>query len=302
MQSPLRERVARDSEPGEGSCDACGSLLIRPAPPAAFSRKGRRGEPRRAVKWTRRDKCPYVRPITDIRIDPAMADPAIEIRDLDLSLGRGAARVHILKGISLKIARGEAVGLVGPSGSGKSTLLMTLAGLERADRGEIIIDGVSLADMGEDALAKFRGARVGIVFQSFHLIPTMTALENVAAPLELAGAEDAFARAEDELAAVGLADRLAHYPAQLSGGEQQRVALARALAPRPAILVADEPTGNLDEATGRAIIDLLFELKVQRGATLVLVTHDAELAARCDRTIRLRSGRIEADAPVMVPA
>ncbi|HLW89952.1 MAG TPA: ABC transporter ATP-binding protein [Roseiarcus sp.] len=231
-----------------------------------------------------------------------MADPAIEIRDLDLSLGRGAARVHILKGISLKIARGEAVGLVGPSGSGKSTLLMTLAGLERADRGEIVIDGVSLADMGEDALAKFRGARVGIVFQSFHLIPTMTALENVAAPLELAGAEDAFARAEDELAAVGLADRLAHYPAQLSGGEQQRVALARALAPRPAILVADEPTGNLDEATGRAIIDLLFELKVQRGATLVLVTHDAELAARCDRTIRLRSGRIEADAPVMVPA
>jgi putative ABC transport system ATP-binding protein len=226
-----------------------------------------------------------------------MADPAIRIRDLDLSLGRGAARVHILKGISLTIGRGEAVGLIGPSGSGKSTLLMTLAGLERADRGEIVIDGVPLAGMGEDALARFRGARIGIVFQSFHLIPTMTALENVAAPLELAGAADAFSRAEAELRAVGLGERLSHYPAQLSGGEQQRVALARALAPRPAILVADEPTGNLDEATGRQIIDLLFALQAERSATLVLVTHDHDLAARCDRTIRLRSGRIEADAP-----
>jgi putative ABC transport system ATP-binding protein len=226
-----------------------------------------------------------------------MADPAIKIRNLDLSLGRGAARVHILQGISLTIGRGEAVGLVGPSGSGKSTLLMTLAGLERADGGEVVIDGVSLAGMGEDALARFRGARIGIVFQSFHLIPTMTALENVAAPLELAGVAGAFERAEAELGAVGLGARLSHYPAQLSGGEQQRVALARALAPRPAILVADEPTGNLDEATGRAIIELLFDLRAERGATLVLVTHDADLAARCDRTIRLRSGRIEADAP-----
>jgi putative ABC transport system ATP-binding protein len=234
--------------------------------------------------------------------DPGMADPAIEIRDLDLSLGRGAARVHILQGISLRIARGEAVGLVGPSGSGKSTLLMTLAGLERADRGDIVIDGVSLAGMGEDALARFRGARIGIVFQSFHLIPTMTALENVAAPLELAGESDAFERAEAELAAVGLADRLSHYPAQLSGGEQQRVALARALAPRPAILIADEPTGNLDETTGQAIIELLFDLRGRRGATLVLVTHDPDLAARCDRTIRLRSGRIETEAPTPVPA
>jgi putative ABC transport system ATP-binding protein len=225
-----------------------------------------------------------------------MADPAIKIRDLDLSLGRGAARVHILQGISLTIERGEAVGLVGPSGSGKSTLLMTLAGLERADSGEIAIDGVSLAGMSEDALAKFRGARIGIVFQSFHLIPTMTALENVAAPLELAGAVDAFQRAEAELRAVGLGARLSHYPAQLSGGEQQRVALARALAPRPAILVADEPTGNLDEATGQAIIELMFDLRAQRGGTLVLVTHDPDLAARCDRTIRLRSGRIEVDA------
>jgi putative ABC transport system ATP-binding protein len=225
-----------------------------------------------------------------------MAETAIELRDLDLSLGRGAARVHILRNISLAVTRGEAVGLVGPSGSGKSTLLMTMAGLERADRGSIKIDGVSLDGLSEDALAKFRGARIGIVFQAFHLIPTMTALENVAAPLELAGLKDAFARAAAELATVGLDERLSHYPAQLSGGEQQRVALARALAPRPSLLIADEPTGNLDEATGRAIIDLLFDLRAQRGATLVLVTHDLALAARCDRTIRLRSGRIETEA------
>ena len=225
-----------------------------------------------------------------------MAETAIELRDLDLSLGRGAARVHILRKISLNIAKGEAVGLVGPSGSGKSTLLMTMAGLERADSGSIKIDGVSLDGLSEDALARFRGAKIGIVFQAFHLIPTMTALENVAAPLELAGIGDAFACAAAELAAVGLAERMAHYPAQLSGGEQQRVALARALAPRPSLLIADEPTGNLDEATGRAIIELLFDLRAQRGATLVLVTHDLALAARCDRTIRLRSGSIEAQA------
>jgi putative ABC transport system ATP-binding protein len=225
-----------------------------------------------------------------------MAETAIELRDLDLSLGRGAARVHILRDISLVVTRGEAVGLVGPSGSGKSTLLMTMAGLERPDSGSIKIDGVSLDGLSEDALAKFRGARIGIVFQAFHLIPTMTALENVAAPLELAGIPDAFARAAAELAAVGLDQRLSHYPAQLSGGEQQRVALARALAPRPSLLIADEPTGNLDEATGRAIIDLMFDLRAQRGATLVLVTHDLALAARCDRTIRLRSGRIETEA------
>ena len=225
-----------------------------------------------------------------------MAEPAIELRDLDLSLGRGAARVHILRKISLDIARGEAVGLVGPSGSGKSTLLMTMAGLERPDSGSIRIDGVSLETLNEDALAKFRGAKIGIVFQAFHLIPTMNALENVAAPLELAGASDAFARAADELRTVGLGERLSQYPAQLSGGEQQRVALARALAPRPSLLIADEPTGNLDEATGRAIIKLLFDLRAERGATLVLVTHDLSLAARCDRTIRLRSGRVEIEA------
>ena len=225
-----------------------------------------------------------------------MQDKAIALHDVDLSLGRGAARVHILKGISLGIARGEAVGLVGPSGSGKSTLLMLMAGLERPDSGRIVVDGTDLAALDEDRLARFRGRRIGIVFQSFHLVPTMTALENVALPLELAGEDDAFERAEAELQAVGLGSRLHHYPAQLSGGEQQRVAIARAMAPNPAILVADEPTGNLDETTGESIVDLLFALKRDRGGTLVLVTHDLHLAQRCDRIVRLRSGRIEADA------
>ena len=225
-----------------------------------------------------------------------MQDKAIALQDVDLSLGRGAARVHILKGISLDIARGEAVGLVGPSGSGKSTLLMLMAGLERPDSGKIIVDGTDLAALDEDRLARFRGRRIGIVFQSFHLVPTMTALENVALPLELAGEGDAFERAEAELQAVGLGGRMQHYPAQLSGGEQQRVAIARAIVSNPAILVADEPTGNLDENTGESIIDLLFALKRDRGATLVLVTHDLNLARLCDRMVRLRSGRIEADA------
>jgi putative ABC transport system ATP-binding protein len=214
------------------------------------------------------------------------------MRNIHLSLGRGAARVHILKGVSLEISPGEAVGLVGPSGSGKSTLLMTMAGLERPDSGEIAIAGRRIDQLGEDDLARFRGATIGIVFQSFHLIQTMTALENVAVPLELAGRRDAFARAARELQSVGLGERLHHYPAQLSGGEQQRVALARALAPDPAILVADEPTGNLDEESGRSIIELMFAIKRERKGTLVLVTHDNSLAARCDRTIRIRSGQI----------
>ena len=222
-----------------------------------------------------------------------MVFPAVAVRGVDLSLGRGAARVHILCDVALTIGKGEAVGIVGASGSGKSTLLMIMAGLERPDRGEVEIDGVKLGDLNEDALARFRGQRIGIVFQSFHLIPTMTALENVAAPLELAGAADANQRARAELELVGLGDRLSHYPVQLSGGEQQRVALARALVPRPSLLIADEPTGNLDEATGRAIIDMMFDLPARRGATLALVTHDAALASRCDRVIRLRSGRIE---------
>ncbi len=222
-----------------------------------------------------------------------MVVPAVAMRGVDLSLGRGAARVHILRDVALTIGKGEAVGVVGPSGSGKSTLLMIMAGLERPDRGEVEIDGVKLGAMNEDALARFRGQRIGIVFQSFHLIPTMTALENVAAPLELAGAYDATARATIELEQVGLGDRLNHYPAQLSGGEQQRVALARALCPRPSLLIADEPTGNLDETTGGAIVDLIFDLPARLGATLALVTHDAALAARCDRVIRMRSGKVE---------
>lgn len=221
---------------------------------------------------------------------------AINLDDVNLSLGRGASRVHILKGVSLHIGRGESVGLVGPSGSGKSTLLMVLGGLERANSGRVEILGQNFSTLDEDGLARFRGRHIGVVFQSFHLIPTMTALENVAVPLELAGEPKAFELAKAELAAVGLEQRTTHYPAELSGGEQQRVALARALAPRPDLLIADEPTGNLDEITGRQISDLLFAKTAERGATLVLVTHDASLAQRCARTIRMRSGRIEAPA------
>ena len=217
---------------------------------------------------------------------------AIELAGVNLSLGQGAARVHILKDINLNIGSGEAIGLVGPSGSGKSTLLMIMAGLERADTGTVTVAGENLGKLDEDALARFRGRNVGIVFQSFHLIPTMTALENVAVPLELAGVDDAQERAHSELAGVGLSERLHHYPAQLSGGEQQRVAVARALAPNPAILVADEPTGNLDEETGQQIVDLLFAGHTKRGTTLVLVTHDQSLAQRCGRVVRLRSGHI----------
>lgn len=223
------------------------------------------------------------------------AQSAVTITGVNLSLGSGAARVHILKDVSLDVASGEAVGLIGPSGSGKSTLLMVLAGLERPDSGDVAINGTALGALDEDRLALFRGRNVGIVFQSFHLIPTMTALENVAIPLELAGIPDAQARAARELAEVGLGERLHHYPTQLSGGEQQRVALARALAPDPVILVADEPTGNLDEATGKQIADLLFAKHAERGMTLVLVTHDNALASRCGRVVRLRSGRVFSD-------
>lgn len=227
-----------------------------------------------------------------------VTEAVIELRDVSLTLGQGASRVHVLKGISLDVARGEAAGIVGPSGSGKSTLLMVLAGLERVDSGSVTIAGQTLNGMSEDQVARFRGRSVGIVFQSFHLIPNMTALENVAVPLELAGRSDAFELAARELTAVGLGERLSHYPGQLSGGEQQRVAIARALAPEPGILIADEPTGNLDQATGRQIADLLFAKARERGMTLVLVTHDPALADRCDRQVRMRSGRIEDAVPV----
>jgi putative ABC transport system ATP-binding protein len=219
---------------------------------------------------------------------------AIDIDGLNVTLGREASRVQVLKDIHLTVASGEVVGLVGASGSGKSTLLMVMAGLEQADTGKVRIAGQDFSALDEDRLAEFRGRHIGIVFQSFHLIPTMTALENVAVPLELANHPDPFKRAEEELERVGLSHRLRHFPAELSGGEQQRVALARAMAPDPTLLFADEPTGNLDEENGTAIIDLLFRLRSERQTTLVLVTHDASLAARCDRTIRLRSGQIVA--------
>ncbi|TFL19736.1 ABC transporter ATP-binding protein [Jannaschia formosa] len=217
----------------------------------------------------------------------------LSLRDVSLSLQGNAGMVDILHDISLDVAARETVGLVGPSGSGKSSLLMLMGGLERATSGSVEALGNDLTAMDEDALARFRREHMGVVFQSFHLIPTMTALENVATPLELAGARDAFDRAAAELEAVGLGHRTGHYPAQMSGGEQQRVALARAAAPRPDVLLADEPTGNLDQATGEAIMDLLFGLRDRHGATLVLVTHSQELADRCDRTIRLVDGRLD---------
>jgi len=219
-------------------------------------------------------------------------DALVAVRQLTLTVPSAAGPVNILRGIDLEIEAGEAVGVVGPSGSGKTSLLMVLAGLERPSSGSVKLSGQELSGLDEDALAALRRRDIGIVFQAFHLIPTMTALENVAVPLELAGVRDAFSRAAHELSAVGLSGRLNHYPAELSGGEQQRVALARALAPCPAIVVADEPTGNLDEATGRDIIELLFRGHREHGTTLVLVTHDAALAARCDRVLHMHSGRI----------
>ena len=221
-----------------------------------------------------------------------MTDTVLSISNANLSLDGNAGRVDILLDLALHVAAGDTLGLVGPSGSGKSSLLMLMGGLEQATSGKIMAVGQDLTAMNEDQLALFRRDNMGVVFQSFHLIPTMTALENVATPLELAGAKDAFARAEAELRAMRLGDRIDHYPSQMSGGEQQRVALARASAPRPRILLADEPTGNLDETNGQAIIDLLFDLRDRHGATLVMVTHSNELANRCDRVVRLRDGRI----------
>ncbi len=225
--------------------------------------------------------------------DATPRSSAIQLENLQLTLGEDASRVHVLKGIDLEIPKATSTGIVGPSGSGKSTLLMVIAGLEQVDEGRIIINGTDITKLNEDQLASFRGKHVGIVFQSFHLIPNMTAIENVAVPLELSGDPDAMKKAEAELEAVGLGHRLNHYPGQLSGGEQQRVALARALAPEPTVLIADEPTGNLDGETGVQVANLLFERQREKGLTLVLVTHDLGLAKQCDRTIPVRSGVIE---------
>lgn len=221
-----------------------------------------------------------------------MPDPILSLSNVDLSLDGNAGQVEILRDISLDVTAGETLGLVGPSGSGKSSLLMLMGGLEQATAGTITALSEDLTAMSEDGLARFRRHNMGVVFQSFHLIPTMTALENVATPLELAGMPDAFDRAAAELDTVGLGNRADHYPGQMSGGEQQRVALARASAPRPRILLADEPTGNLDATNGAIIMDLLFDLRDRHSATLIMVTHSSELAARCDRVIALNDGSI----------
>ena len=221
-----------------------------------------------------------------------MSDTVYTLKDAALSLDGNAGRVDILHGITLEVHRGESIGLIGPSGSGKSSLLMLMGGLEKPTGGKVTALGQDLGPMSEDELARFRRTHMGIVFQSFHLIPTMTALENVATPLELAGDKNAYQKATAELEVVGLSHRADHYPAQMSGGEQQRVALARAAAPRPDILLADEPTGNLDGANGAAIIDLLFGLRDRHGATLILVTHSTALANQCDRIVRLSDGRV----------
>ena len=220
---------------------------------------------------------------------------AIAAKNLTLSLGTAEAAVEILRGIDLAVPHGQTLALLGPSGSGKSSLMAVLSGLERASGGTLNVAGEDFARLDEDALAAARRGRIGIVLQAFHLLPTMTALENVMTPMELAGMSDARQRAETELAAVGLGHRLHHYPSQLSGGEQQRVAIARALAPRPALVFADEPTGNLDAATGAGIVDLLFARRVEAGATLVIITHDASLAERCERVVTLADGRIASD-------
>ena len=222
--------------------------------------------------------------------------PLIDAAGLRFEVGGTAGRVNILRGVGLRVIPGEAVGIVGPSGSGKTSLLMLLAGLEKATAGTLHVGGQDLSGMGEDALARFRREQVGIVFQAFHLVPTMTALENVAIPLEFAGRADAFDRAAEALAAVGLGHRLTHRPGQLSGGEQQRVAVARAFVARPRLLLADEPTGNLDRGTGQAVMDLLFELRAKHGTTLVLITHDPALAARCERQVRIEDGLIAQDS------
>lgn len=224
--------------------------------------------------------------------DTSPAQSMITLAGAKLHLASAGGKVNILRGINLDVARGETLGVVGPSGSGKSTMMMVIAGLERPTGGSVHVAGQDLATLNEDALARFRRQQVGIVFQAFHLIPTMNALENVEVPLEFSGDRNAFDRARESLEMVGLGHRLDHYPSQLSGGEQQRVALARAFAPGPDLLLADEPTGNLDGETGERIIEALFELSEQHGTTLLLITHDPAIAARCDRTVHLRDGQI----------
>jgi putative ABC transport system ATP-binding protein len=227
---------------------------------------------------------------------PPHGSPVIDAQNITLSLGEGEARVDVLRGVSLRVEAGETVALLGPSGSGKSSLLAVLAGLERAGSGALSVAGQDFMGLSEDALAAARRGRIGVVLQAFHLLPTMTALENVATPMELAGVRDAAPAARAALEAVGLAHRMGHYPAQLSGGEQQRVAIARALAPRPALVFADEPTGNLDHANGEAVAELLFAQVAEAGATLLMVTHDEALARRCGRIVRLEDGRIVSDS------
>jgi putative ABC transport system ATP-binding protein len=227
-----------------------------------------------------------------MHLSPAERPAMIQLRDVHVTLSSAAGPVKILRGVSLDVDEGSSVSVVGPSGSGKSTLLAVIGGIERPTAGTVRIAGRDLGDLDEDELASFRGRQIGILFQQFHLIPTMTALENVAVPLELAGARDAFDQAEERLAEVGLAQRAEHYPGQLSGGEQQRVALARALSNQPKLLLADEPTGNLDQETGREIIELLFRVQRQRGMTLLLITHEPPLAARCTHQLRMADGRL----------
>jgi putative ABC transport system ATP-binding protein len=237
-----------------------------------------------------------------VRSQKALSQPAIDVEDVHLSLPSRAGIVQILRGITLSVAAGESLAIAGPSGSGKTSLLMVMAGLERATSGRIRVAGEDFTTMNEDQLALARGAAIGIVFQSFHLVPTMTALENVALPLQFQGRADAFSCAQELLTEVGLSQRAQHFPAQLSGGEQQRVALARALVMRPRILLADEPTGNLDGATGAQVMDLLFAAQARRDTTLVLVTHDEKLASRCGRIVRMADGKIASQVAERVPA
>ena len=231
-----------------------------------------------------------------------MVEPMVHLKEVELILKSDAGEINILRGVDLSVAKGESIGVVGPSGSGKTSMIMVIAGLEQISSGQVLVAGREISALNEDALAEFRRDHVGIVFQSFHLIPTMTAHENVAVPMELAGQDDAFQRADEALAEVGLATRLTHYPGQLSGGEQQRVALARAFAIEPRLLLADEPTGNLDGDTGSRVVELMFGMAERSGTTLMLITHDPAIAQRCDRVVRMVDGRVEEQTPLRQPS